>query len=87
MKPLRLVVPPFVVEVDGTPFEILEVIQHAIGGYSVAVRMTYKGIRSRILDMSARDEQDLIRKLKAELAKIKWFEFLYGLEEVRRIIT
>lgn len=82
-----MVVPPFQLLVDDTPFEILEVIQHQIGGYSVAVRMVYKGIQSRVLDVSAKDEKDLLNKLRVELSKIKWIEYIYGLEEVRRTIT
>lgn len=91
MSPEEINLLPLFLEVDGFTVEILEVLEHrifdTIHGYSFSLRINYKGIKSKIVSIDAKDLKDLINKLKIEITKIKFFEIVYGLPEVRRLIT
>jgi len=55
--------------------------------YIASVKIIYKGIASRTFPLFVRDQRDLLNKLKVEITKIKFIDYMYGLDEVRRIIT
>lgn len=78
-------------EVDGVVAEILEAIEHKIGGetfgYTVSLRIIYKGIKSRVFPLDCRDLNDLVNKLKIEITKLKFFEIALGPAELRRLMT
>lgn len=91
MEASRLQIPPFSIEVDGHVFDVIEVLKtQLLNGetwYHVVVRLNYKGIKSRTYTLDVRSEQDLINKLKAEVTKVKFMEYAYGIDELRRLIT
>jgi hypothetical protein len=91
MQSVRVVIPPFSFEVGGARVDVLEIIRtRLIDGterFHVAVRIVYKGIKSRVFTLDVKDADDLVNKATVEVNKIKWYEYAYGLEEVRRLIT
>jgi hypothetical protein len=82
---------PVFIEVDGVLVMLIEVSKHeSVYGpphYTVSVKIIYKGIHSRVFSLSVRDEADLRNKLKVEVTKIKYIDYMYGLDEVRRLIA
>jgi hypothetical protein len=82
---------PIFLEVDGVLVMLVEVsMQRPIYGppyYVASVKIIYKGIHSKVFPLIVRDENDLRNKLKVEITKIKFIEAIYGLEEVKRVIT
>lgn len=82
---------PIYLEVDGVVAEVLEILEHKIDvkpiGYTVSMRITYKGIKSRVFQLDCKDLKDLINKLKIEISKLKFMELVMGLPELRRLIT
>uniref|UniRef100_A0A7J3JQ20 Uncharacterized protein n=1 Tax=Ignisphaera aggregans TaxID=334771 RepID=A0A7J3JQ20_9CREN len=82
---------PIYFEVDGVVAEILEILEHKfderIIGYTVSMRIMYKGIKSRVFPLDCKDLKDLINKLKVEISKLKFMEIVLGLPELRRLIT
>ena len=82
---------PVFLEVDGVLVMLVEVsMQKPVYGppyYIASVKIVYKGIHSRVFPLIVRDENDLRNRLKVEITKIKFIEAMYGLEEVRRVIT
>lgn len=91
MERESLLLPPFSIDVDGFKVDILEVLKsELISGetwYHVVVTIDYKGIKSKSYTIDVRDMNDLIKKLKVEITKIKMIEYSQGLDEVRRRIT
>jgi len=83
--------PPFSIEVDGCRVDIIEVLKRELVTgetvYFVSVRINYKGIQSRVFPLLVRGNEDLINKLKVEITKVKFIEYAYGIEEVKRLIT
>ena len=82
---------PIFLEVDGIPVMLVEVSKQtpAFGEpyYIASLKIFYKGIASRVFPLFVQDERDLVNKIKVEITKIKFIEHMYGLEEVRRLIT
>jgi len=82
---------PLTIEVDGIPVEILEVKDSSLSGgdpyYLAVIRIYYKGIQSRIFTIPAKSERELINKLKIEVTKLKYLEYVYGIEELKGMIT
>jgi len=78
-------------EIDGVTVEVLEVLKHQlISGdkyYTVALRIHYKDIVSKIFNLTVKDEEELKNKLKIEITKIKFMEYAYGLKYVKGVIT
>jgi hypothetical protein len=91
MQSVRVVVPPFSFEVGGARVDVLEIIRTRLPDgaerFHAAVRIVYKGIASRIFTLDVKDADELVNKATVEVNKIKWCEYVYGLEEVRRLIT
>ena len=87
----RIQLLPIFLEVDGVPVMLIELSkQEPIWGnpyYIASVRIIYKGIQSKIFPLFINSPKDLLNKLKVEITKIKFIEHIYGLEEVRRVIT
>ena len=86
-----ILIPPFYMEIDGVTIEVLEVLKHQlISGdkfYTVALRIHYKDIVSKIFNLTVKDEEELKNKLKIEITKIKFMEYAYGLKYVKGVIT
>jgi len=82
--------PPFFIEVDGIPVEVLEVLKsELISGdtwYHVVVRIIYNGIKSRRYTLDVKDIKDLTNKLKIEITKIKFIDYAYGIDQVKELI-
>jgi len=82
---------PIFLEVDGVPVMLVELSkQEPVWGdpyYIASVKIIYKGIASRVFPLFVRSEKDLLNKLKVEITKIKFIDYMYGLEEVKRIIA
>lgn len=82
---------PFFIEVDGVQVEVLEVLKsQLISGdtwYHVVVCIHYNGIKSRRYSLDVKDIKDLTNKLKIEITKIKFIDYAYGIDEVKRLIT
>jgi len=76
--------------VDDVPVRILEVLKTSLDPknpwYHVVVQIIYKGIKSRIYTLDVRNTKDLVKKLKVEITKIKMLEYVYGRDELKRII-
>jgi len=91
MQPATIQLPPFTIVVDEVPVLIIEVRKFELFGgdviYSASVQILYKGIRSKVFPVDAKDYNGLINKLKAEIDKVKFIEYAYGLDEVRRLIS
>jgi len=91
MKRPRITLPPFYVEVDGARALILEVSRtEVVPGdvwYHASVQIEYKGMRSKTFTLDARDEEDLLTKLKVEVTKLKFMEYAYGTEFLRRVMA
>jgi len=86
----QILLPPFCIEIDGTPIEILEIIKHQLitgeTQYTVALRIRYKGITSKIFSITVKSIEELKNKLKIELTKIRFMELTYGLKYVESVI-
>jgi len=91
MQRPRIVLPPFSVEVEGAIATILEVSKtEPVPGeawYHASIQIEYKGMRSRTFTLDARDEKDLLDKLKIEVTKLKYMELAYGTEYLRRVMA
>ena len=91
MESTTHIIPPFSIEIDGVLVDVLEIIKHQlISGdvtYSVAVKINYKGIKSKTIHLTVKNETDLKNKLKIEVTKIKFMEMTYGLNYVKSVIT
>ena len=91
METSTIQLPPIFLEVDGIPVQLVEVSkQPLITGevwYIASVRIIYKGIQSKVFPLFVKDTQDLINKLKVEITKLKFTEYAYGIEEVKRFLA
>jgi hypothetical protein len=87
----RLQLLPVFLEVDGVLVMLVEVskleLPYGPPYYAVSVKIIYRGIHSRVFPLFVRDENDLRNKLKVEVTKIKFIDYMYGLEEVKRLLT
>jgi len=91
MEKPRITLPPFYVEVEGARALILEVSRtEPVPGdvwYHVSTQIEYKGMRSKTFTLDVRSEEDLLTKLKMEVTKLKFMEYAYGTEFLRRVMT
>jgi len=91
METATLQLPPFFLEVDGVPVQVVEVHKREmITGevwYIVSVRIIYKKIASRTYTLFVKNTRDLVNKLKVEITKLKFIDYGYGMDEVRRLIS
>jgi hypothetical protein len=91
MESVTIQVTPFTIELDGAEVTVVESSrQPLVTGevwYIVSVRISYKGVTSRVFPMFVRDARDLRNKLKVEITKLKLIEASYGMQEVRRIVA
>jgi len=91
METTKIQITPFSIIVEGVPVRILEVLKTALDPqnpwYHVAVQISYRGVQSRIYTLDVRDTKDLVKKLKVEIAKIKMAEYVYGREELKRLVS
>jgi hypothetical protein len=82
---------PIFLEVDGVPVQLIEVSKHQLTTgevwYIASVRIIYKGIQGRVFPLFVKNTQDLTNKLKVEITKLKFIEYAYGIEEVKRILA
>jgi hypothetical protein len=78
---------PFFIDVDGVTVQILEVTKTYLGEYIVSVRVIYKGIYSRVFSLAVQNTDDLMNKLKVEISKVKFIEYIFGIEEVKKLIA
>ena len=78
-------------EVDGIPVQLVEVTKQTLTTgeewYIASVKIIYKGIHSKIFPLFVKDIQDLVNKLKVEITKIKFIDYAYGIEEVKRLMV
>jgi len=90
MASISIKIPPFFIDVDGVPVEILEVgstkIAEAIIWYHVSCRIHYKDIVSRVFTLDVKSEEELINKLKVEITKLKYIELVSGKDVLERLI-
>jgi len=91
METIKFQIPPFSIEVDGCLVDVLEVLKREIVTgdtlFFVVVQRRYKDVVSRRFTICVKSEKELINKLKIEITKIKFLEYAYGFEEVKRLIT
>lgn len=91
MSTYQFLIPPFFIEVDNVSVQILEARKKKlISGdefYLVVVSLNYKGIWSKKFTLNVKNMDELVDKLKIEITKIKFIDYAYGIEEVKRIIT
>jgi hypothetical protein len=82
---------PQLLEVDGVPVMLVEVSkQEPLYGqpyYIASIKLIYKGIHSKVFPLFVKNTNELMNKLKVEITKIKFIDYMYGLEEVRKLIT
>jgi hypothetical protein len=82
---------PIFIEVDGVAVQLVEVSKHQLASgeawYIVSARIMYKGMQSRVFPLFVKNTQDLMNKLKVEITKVKFIEYSYGMDEVRRLIA
>ncbi|MEM1530983.1 MAG: hypothetical protein QXI27_04235 [Nitrososphaerota archaeon] len=91
MSSTRVLLTPFYIEVDDAVAEVLEVLEHKIAGevigYTVSLRIIYKGMKSRVFPLDCKNMNDLLNKLRIEVTKLKFFEMALGQAELRRLMT
>jgi len=91
MEPAKIQLTPFSIIVDETTVRVLEVLKTELDPqnpwYHVVVQINYHGIKSRIYSLDVRNTKDLVKKLKIEITKIKMLEYMYGREELKRLIS
>jgi hypothetical protein len=87
MMNFSLQLTPFFVDVDGVTVQIIEASKTPLNEYIVSVRIIYKGIYSKIFPLAVQSTDDLMNKLKVEISKIKFIDYTFGIEEVKRLIT
>jgi hypothetical protein len=91
METSTLQLTPIFLEVDGVPVELVEVSkQQLISGevwYIASVKIIYKGIHSKVFPLYVKNTQDLVNKLKVEITKLKFIDYAYGIEEVKRLLS
>ena len=91
MSTHQFFIPPFITEIDGVKVQIIEARKKKLVSgdefYLVVVSINYKGIWSKKYTLNVKDMDELIDKLKIEITKIKFIDYAYGLDEVKRIIT
>jgi len=91
MKSTSIILPPFSFIVDGVQVDVLEVLSsRLVDGstvYSAVLQVTYKGIKSRRFTIPVKSASELISKARAEVYKMKWIEYAYGINELKRLIT
>ncbi len=82
-------IPPITVMVDDCLAHILEVAQLDFPWgteYAVSVMVECKGIRSRVFNLSVRNEKELKAKLIAEVTKFKLMRLVLGDETTRDVV-
>jgi hypothetical protein len=77
---------PFFIDVDGVAVQIIEASKTSFGEYIVSVRIIYKGIHSRVFPLPVQNTDDLMNKLKVEISRVKFIEYMFGIEEVKKLI-
>jgi len=91
MERPRITLPPFYIDVEGARALVLEVSRaEAVPGdvwYLISTQIEYKGMRSKTFTLQVRSEEDLLTKLKIEVTKLKFMEYAYGTEFLRRVMT
>jgi hypothetical protein len=91
METNTLQIPPFFIEVDGCQVQVLEVLKsELISGdtwYHIVVSINYKGTYSKRYSLDVKDTKDLVNQLKIEITKIKFIDYGYGIDEVKRLIV
>ncbi|MEM1542786.1 MAG: hypothetical protein QXV82_09185 [Ignisphaera sp.] len=87
----KIILTPFSIVVDNVVVDVLEVLKtRLISGdeyYHVVARVNYKDIKSRSFTLDVKSMDELIIKLKVEVNKIKYIEYVYGINELRRLLT
>lgn len=84
-KKFDMIIPPVAVDIDGARVEIFEVIKLSTG-YHVTCRINWRGIKSRIFFIDAKDTEDFKRKLELELAKMKTLYIIGGRRYVEEVM-
>jgi hypothetical protein len=91
METATLQLLPIFLEVDGIQAQLIEVSKHQLVSgetwYIASVKIIYKGIHSKVFPLYVKNTQDLINKLKIEITKIKFIDYAYGIEEVKKILS
>ncbi len=91
MERSTIQVPPFIILVDEIPVTIYEVYKSVLVSgdvfYHAVIEINYKGIRSKRYTIDAKDYNSLINKVKVEIDKIKFIEYSFGINEVRRLLS
>ncbi len=81
----KVIVPPVSVEVDGAKCIILEVTERKWldnkTHFLVSIVCEYKGKRSKVFDLDVTSNEELMAKLRTEVAKFKLM-IMHGLDEV-----
>jgi hypothetical protein len=78
---------PFFIDVDGVTVQVIEASKTSFGEYIVSVRIIYKGIYSRVFPLPVKNIDDLMNKLKVEISRVKFIEYTFGIEEVKKLIA
>ena len=91
METFTIQLTPFYIEVDGVTVQVVEVSKREFPTgetqYIVSVKIIYKGIHSRVFPIFVKSTQELVNKLKVEITKIKFVEYAYGIEEIKRLMA
>jgi hypothetical protein len=82
---------PLFLEVDGVTVQLVEVSKRQLVSgdvwYICSVKVIYKGIHSKVFPLYVKDTQDLKNKLKVEITKLKFIDYSYGIEEVKKLLV
>lgn len=91
MQSIQLIIPPFSFMIGDARVDVLEILKsRLVDGseiYHAVIRIVYKGITSKNFTLDIKDSDDLVNKATVEVNKIKWFEYNYGLNELKRVIS
>ena len=87
---VRIVVPPFTLEVEDCLVDILEVLKHEYPWgekqFTVACKIRCGDVETKVFDLTVSDTRELKAKLLAEITKLKVMRMVYGDDYVRRVV-
>ena len=87
---IRVEVLPLIVNVDDCEAYILEVLKNKLVTgdtiYHVSVKIKCGDVESKVFNISVRNKEELVAKLKIEVSKFKLMKYVVGKEFAARVI-
>jgi len=82
---------PIAIDVDGARVEIFEVMKYELPSgdviYRVTCRIIWRGIKTRVFSLDAKDMDDFRKRVEIEIAKMKMMYLIGGRELVEEVVS